>query len=462
MRAYSVKEIEFLRRRCKKIARKKKKRTYRKKYKVQESSPITAPVKSLTSFLNHQPSRNVNRKARVKPNHAKTKSRFSLRPRPVKEELLKFPKTFSLLNNTEGTLRFISSVTQNGGKAYIEGLNFDQTDCVEIGFGAASILNIIASDLSQNHKLRLTGKLPDDNRLARLVWATGLPKTLGLSRKDALSRDFPEFTIFETRRHLPLTAQIKSDRASEVELAITDLADYFQDCYRRSGIELPLRIVANIEALVGEAIDNCVEHGSPLFGWWLSGYQEILSETQSEIRFSIINLGESIPSTLKKIQTDGGRTLINVQNFLSAQKENAPRRYEEDCSWAILALQPGYSQHGEAEAGKRRGVGMMNLLREFSHIGQLSSDPSSPRLTIITGNVGVFLNRNHVIKDDQSVIALNAENSLEWPPDRKVVRKLRNTFKGTIISAVFHIDKNILSAKYSDEEGQGNDKPSNH
>jgi hypothetical protein len=305
-----------------------------------------------------------------------------------------------------------------------------------------------------NNPLSLSGQFSETPAVNLMLRASGILRHLGL-RESILPPDEEERV-----RRCELF-QGKSNRieiGKERDRAATSLTDYFDSCLKRLGHELSSEGKKYVSSLLAEVIGNAEEHGGPwsTIGHWLStGMGE---HRFGECHIVIMNTGTTIYESLGEYN-HSERLKERLRSLSDLHRRQglfafASPGWDEETLWTLYALQERVSRYSDTPRGRDRGNGTVSII-EFFH--RLSG--GTGKMCIASGSAFILFDGKYHLQEVQhgdemlKVIAFNADNDLEKPPNRQYVRSLGSSFPGTVVSIRLNLDEAYLARiSLSDEE----------
>jgi hypothetical protein len=211
---------------------------------------------------------------------------------------------------------------------------------------------------------------------------------------------------------------------------------------------------ANILTLIGEILDNAKRHShiSEDGSWAIAGFMETRRRPSDDgsvahvCHLAIISAGQTIYDSLRLAPLDMQQR-ISVFANRHLPRWPSHRRFDERAMWTLSSLQDSISRVG-SDDGSINGFGMMTLVEMTNALGSSGRKDEQPRMTIVSGDSCLMVrapyNEPSRTKEGHRVLALNASNDLQYPPDEDYVFTLPYTFPGTIVALRFCLDSNEL------------------
>ncbi|HXC61840.1 MAG TPA: hypothetical protein VNV63_04120, partial [Nitrospiria bacterium] len=289
-----------------------------------------------------------------------------------------------------------------------------------------------------------------------LLKASGILKHLGV-RGAALPPD-----VQERLKLCPLHAGKPSppSKSSEGEIAATDLTRFFDNCLSTENYALKLEWKSKLISLITEVLDNSEQHANRDRYWYTIGhFNHLENEPGGDCHIVVFNFGDSIYDSLKRRDTSESlkKQIADLasrhrsRGFLGFQKP----KWQEETLWTLYALQEGVSRFADTPEGIDRGNGTVRMIQFFTELAG-----EQPKMVVVSGQTHILFDGTYVLRDRlmsggerRKIIAFNAENDLEKPPDERFVRHLPLKFPGTLVSLRFilHRDRLKLVQELVDE-----------
>jgi hypothetical protein len=376
---------------------------------------------------------------------------FSLQPsfRKHQKVRVRVPQIFCLLDNPEESLRFIEKLQAILTNPQIRALHLDHKKCIKLGLDASVMMDTLILEAQESRSRRrrprilVSGTHPDDVDVRIMLRATGILRTLG--HPDSLLPDPGEMKIetcpmFRSRGADPRTSGDKDN-------AGTKIVEYFQRCFRLHGVQLLDEGASRLADLVTEVLGNSEEHGGR---WYAIGYYtQKKGEDRGMCHIVLFDRGTTI---YESMSSESAAPEIKRRVSLLATRHlergffglGRAKPWDSQALWTLYALQQGVSSRLHQTAS--RGNGTVEIIRAFSHFGG-----PTRKMCILSGSSYIFFDERYDLEsrptengETRQVMAFNASNDLEQPPDGDYVYALPNKFSGTIVSLRFTLDKEYL------------------
>lgn len=420
---------DYEKNRCNKIARHKQRRK-NKKYN---------PYKKLE---------NNNRKKLSLTKTQKTLLQNNFYKKPAikdsKEYHLIIPKVFSMTDNPDETLKKLMEINYIFEKSIVKSVFLDYSSCEKLGLDASVITDLIVLNGIKYKsycgiKMKLRGNYPKTTEAVQLFLNSGLLKHLQISNHES-----PEVVRLD-----PFTNPQNTNLLTNITL------EYYNKCLQEYGFELNDEGLSHFGKLIGEIIDNLVEHSGNNGDWFVSGHflknQNILFG-KGELTF--ISFGNTIYNNLNSHNIDPN-IKRKLQTYKSHHFSKFSDTWTEETLWNVISLQYGISSKKDA-VNLDRGVGTVTAIESFMELGN-TIHGEIPKMLILSGKSHIIIDGTYKLKKEiinnreVNILAFNQENDLRIKPDKKFVKKMNYNFPGTIISVNFFVDRKYLLSYKGDE-----------
>jgi hypothetical protein len=371
-----------------------------------------------------------------------------------KSARIEYPSAFSFIEDPDPTILALNQTIQ-AIRARPKDIQFDQSACVQLDLCAASVLNALVRDARKRYSVRCRGVLPRDRAAAEIAEATGLKKELQIEANRTLGARYLHFPLSEGYAN-----RIHKGVSSDKNLHATRITQYINDCFKTVGFVLTESGNGHLSAMTSEVIDNAETH-SLSRRWWVAGYLRQSDRNQiGDCHLVIFNTGRTISQSLQTLPSSS-RLRGKIEKLVSLHRNSGflgfgPDWTEENL-WTLYALQQGVSAKNVASGlapAKDDGQGTVDLIRWFLALGRRKDGMAEPRMAITSGSTHILFDGTHELfikrideNMTQKQITFNRQRSLDFPPEKKYVRTIKEFFPGTVISLRFFFDKNFLAEK---------------
>lgn len=367
------------------------------------------------------------------------------------------PSVFSVLDNPEGTIRFLKRFYAILRNKAVKEIYLDYASCNNLGLSASVTMDAIALAvdeyrLEKNIPLDWSGNLPKEKYARDIVMTGGLPLHIGAEIFE--NSQVESFEQFEMVRGCYNPLKKKAGKVA------TDLTLYLDKCLHTQKYRLNEFGKSLFSDMLGEVITNCEIHGGVDAMWYTQGYYKIINEANiGEMQLVFLTIGDSIYEGLKKDANE--ETTQKLQHMRKMQEKYMSDSWNEETIYTVLALQEGISRlrTEKIEGYEYRGSGTVNLIERFYTIGGTNDSSIEPKMSIISGHTHIDFSDKYKLKRKQfkddaifentnsRIIAFNQENDIYKPADPKNVMYMKEYFPGTIISLKFYLDRNYIEQK---------------
>ncbi|MGN0169702.1 MAG: hypothetical protein ACI39H_02950 [Lachnospiraceae bacterium] len=371
--------------------------------------------------------------------------------------VIKIPVVFSISENADEVTRVLRRMYGIAMDPRIKKLNFDHTECRELGLAASTILDVILLAVKQyrsRHSMELECEGVFSTRskeVNNILLASGL--SYHLSAESWWEYDSKKVEQFEiVKGHNVPSAKMAGTTA-------TKLTEYFNKCLKTQNYEITERGKAKFGKIFGEVLTNCEIHGGENSTWYTQGHYQMKKEnTYGEMQLLFLNLGNSIYEGLKKDSSE--ETQQKLRYMIKAHKEHFSRDWSEEMLCTVVALQEGISRLRDEQISgyEGRGSGTVSMIEMFYDLGRCE-DGLVPRMTIVSGNTQIKFTEKYKMQmmnfdqdpvfgtGEKKIIAFNEANDIYSPPDGENVTRLKEFFPGTVISLKFYLDKRFIARR---------------
>lgn len=371
-----------------------------------------------------------------------------------KRRTIKFPSTFSIIENPEETLYTIAEFVHCVRSRNFPVLHADHSRVENSDLAAEALLSLCTKVLWKSPRHRkllkeLSGLMPESDRARRMLVSMGVPgvleqEKLGTTQIDRNSDDerkeqalevFRGESVEENSPRVSIGSQDKKTRVCK------QFCEHINKCLDHENKSLTPSGLADLQEYVGEILNNAEDHTADKI-WYVQGYMDV-NEAEHFCDIAIFNFGPSISETISKS--------IDASDYFGSGKEYVEKHQHEgfgaEALRTVWALQERVSRFNDPSDGSEtRGCGTADLLEFFSGVSEECAPNSKKnvRMSITSGSCHILMDGAYQIAEDAScrkVIWFNAHNSPSHPPDKRYVRTMRNiSFPGTMIAIRFPIN----------------------
>ncbi|ABF42398.1 hypothetical protein Acid345_3397 [Candidatus Koribacter versatilis Ellin345] len=387
------------------------------------------------------------KRGRIRNRRVSLQRRLRRRKNLVPQLRVVIPPSFSILDDPESNLAFISRFRSQLSAKMYRSVHFDHSGCKNLGMDAQAIVDVlVAEELARRpNGIGIGGDFPRDARTNVMLRAIGTLRQFG----------HPEMKLApEVESRIERCDRVNGNGhnlkySSERDRAALALVTYVERVLQHQSFMLTFEGRSDLSSIITEVIGNAEEHSGR---WYAVAFsQPGIVEQQGmpepeECQMVLFNFGRSIYESLV---SRGASTYVKERISALANEHRHSRQFsdswtEEDL-WTLAALQQGVSRYRTDEKGKTRGNGTIELIRAFS---ELSDVPK--KMCVVSGHTYILFDGSYKLRADSNglqMIAFNTSNDLEKPPDPRYVRHLKHGFPGTIISMRFVMDSRYLESR---------------
>ncbi len=369
-------------------------------------------------------------------------------PQKRKSITAHIPTRFSLMDNPKESLRTIRDfATLAVGSSNLRQLIIDHHRVVSTDLGANAILDLVASELEAERRIRgrrrlkVGGYYPKDERLVRFIKAIGIIRHLDVKHEAPTPDESKTLQIFDRRnKHYAVLASAGS--ATYRDHSTVAFVKHIDECLLASGgSELKKAQKMKLTNYVTEILNNAEEH-SDFVDWSILGYLD-MSDNEPTCELVLFNFGTSIAESFQALPRSS-YPWEQIQPYLAAHVGASlfSPSWTEDDLLTVVALQPHVSRANESE-DDTRGQGTVELINFFQKVrDDFSTSPHPAEMVIISGRTFIKFDGTYRLSARKpgasKVIAFNATNSLSEKPDARFVQNLDDCpFPGTAICIKF-------------------------
>lgn len=383
---------------------------------------------------------------------------------------IKIPQDFSFLDNPEETLETLHDLIRWLRYDRLNTLEFDHRDCQNMDLCASAVLDVLLLQGIRNAKLRhrkiqLSGKLSRNDDVNVLLKVNGLLKAINHPR----SKEIPGEMV-DRLRIFPIRRGSKSppDQSTETERASSELVAFFNSCLQREGYRLQKEKQGTLVDMIAELLVNAEDHSAFDVGrsgpqWYAIGYYKgsTIEGAGGECHIVLFNFGRSIFESLK---SDDTSYLLKqeISKLVDAHQRaghfdilvvlarkvfrKTVQFWQEDALWTVYALQEGVSRFLHTAGNEDRGNGTVRMIGFFTELA-----PNGPKMVLVSGRTWIKFDGTYslgtIMKAGgaRRIIAFNAANDLNQPPDPKFVNTMERGFPGTLVSLKFTLRSEDLA-----------------
>lgn len=404
-------KILFIKNRCEKIARHKKRR---KNNKGKRKSIILVLKKSQITFKKNNFYENTN------------------------TNIVRIPSNFSIIDNPDESLSTLKKINYLFEKSKTNNVEMNYSECKKLGLEASVLTDLIVLNGFKfrnaiRNPIKLSGDQPTSYTAGEIFWNSGLLKHLNLSKiEDPRVERLDPFKM----------------TMNDANYATNETIKYINNCLNRTGYTLNNEGISYFAKLVGEIIGNSQEHSGINGEWYVSGhFTQVTPGNYGKGCLSFISVGNTIYENLM-YNCKSKKTYNKIINHLKFHKKLFNIGWNEESSVTVFGLQYKISSETDDDHVDR-GTGTIKFIDSFANLGKTFNN-EKPKMAILSGNTHILFDGTYNLSEKRTrngnlqVIAFNKDNDLKKRPDSNYVKILKNKFPGVIISLEFYLDKMYL------------------
>lgn len=377
---------------------------------------------------------------------------------------VKIPSNFSMCTNYPDVMRtakiFASSIYDYPNMI----ITLDFSDCQEADVAALFFLQVIRLEMLvrlESFQKRLkyvlivpqfSIALPKSSNVCRLLVTSGYP--VDKEYIDGLALD-TTFNPNSTLGYYKGRASQKHVRENRKGVCASRVVDFINHCISQHGYELTAKDRGNFDGLILEVLSNCEDH-SKRDTWFLTANfstekKEEIDQMVGELNIAILNFGESFYEGFLSSKKLNHEVFNEIDESVNVMLEDYPSiDFEKEQLFSLLMMSDGISRLTYRDDS--RGTGTIKLINSFLELGDYEEKERglAPNLSIFTGKTHLICNNEYkpFVKDNVYLLSLNPEMDFNIPPRKTHLRKLGETFPGTLLSAKIYLNKGHLDKKY--------------
>lgn len=230
---------------------------------------------------------------------------------------------------------------------------------------------------------------------------------------------------------------------------------YLNSCLDEHGYMLTDSETNNIDGIISEILSNAEDHSGTKYWYVTANFSKEASNSGSEaigeLNLVIMNFGYSIYEAFhetKELNADMYNEVYDYAHSLIQQYRNLP--FSEEQLFTLATMQEQISRLKFERSS--RGTGTMKFINSFLELGDYEDKAKGfvPNLSIFSGNVHLICDNTFKPYELENVycLSLNPEKDLNIPPRESHLKKLSESFPGTLLSVKIYLNKNHLDKKY--------------
>ena len=364
----------------------------------------------------------------------------------------KIPPIFSVHDNPEKVIALIKQMFYASKIEKNTEIYFDHTNCIKMDLASSVIMDTVllaakTYRIQKNKQLTFSGEYAD-NSIKKILETSGIIKHLKATTTNPIKK---HDTVIPFDMQQGRAGSKRSDKVA------TKLVDYFQECLKRQGYMVNKEGQNYFGKLFGEVINNAEIHGGKNSVWYTTGYYDVeAAKGRGNCQIVFLNYGDTIYERI----LDKQQTSKEILTLLAAMDKSHKRLYNTAWSretlFTLLSLQEGISRlrNSKTQDNKKRGTGTIRMLECFNSLGK-TVDGEQPKLDIISGHVHIKVDDRYHLQEinfndsiwgncTRKIIAFNKDNDIYDRADSENVSIMKESFPGTLISMNFYLDKKFI------------------
>lgn len=356
------------------------------------------------------------------------------------------PRVFSITEDPLPSLRAIYAfINETRCARPPREIYFNHASVQSIDLAAECVLDYSVIEYEKENRRRrhapiIGGRLPDDSNLQKFIRAVGLIKNIGAKHEFLTREESRDLRIFTMRNRKAYSA-LSIGCSDYKERTVAEFVQHIDECLMANNRELTPDGRARLAEYTGEILANAEDH-SGLNDWSIAGYLDN-GHIDHICEIAVFNFGRSLSETFLRLDSDS-YTRRQVQPYVDLHSKRGffSAQWTQRDLFTLVALQGNVSTKN-ASKNDTRGQGTVEMIHFFQQVHEecVQDASSTARMAILSGSTFILFDGTYKMRPDDAgrhVIAFNAENDLELPPDPKYVRGLGGiSFPGTIISIRF-------------------------
>lgn len=364
----------------------------------------------------------------------------SWEPAPKKFAL---PRTFSLTENAEDSLRVLRDIVRYARLTKRTRLVLDHRPIKELGLGAEVLLAVILKEISKELEFvpgaYIKGHKPTSQKIKDMMSEIGCVRVLGSGFDDDIQVSIK--STASVYRHQNRGKQLLVDPMQRDLIARTcgDFSDHVDKCLNKAKKRLTPSGREKLTSHMGEVLINAQEH-SGTAQWLVTGYLDG-ADKDLVYRAVILSFGHTIAANFEATEADSvPAMLVKPYIEIHEKKRLFGQNWTKSDLLSVIALQGNISSQLDKGANSDRGQGTVDLIEFFQDMSEACTDGKiAPVMSLLTGRTHIRFDGKYRMKYEQSVsrmvIAFNENNTLSEPPDPLSVYRLQGEgFPGVAVS----------------------------
>jgi hypothetical protein len=343
-------------------------------------------------------------------------------------------------------------------------VTLDFSKCQKADVSALFVLQIVRLEIDEKLQImqnklstlsilpQIKVKLPKSRDVIRLMAVAGYPiSSDGFKDLDNDSTLVP----IHNMGYLKGSASQKHYLENKKSVFTSYVVKYLNSCLDEHGYMLTDSETNNIDGIISEILSNAEDHSGTKYWYITANFSKEVSGSGSdaigELNLTILNFGFSIYQAFQETKVLNSEMYNEVSEYvrtLLSTYKNLP--FSEEQLFTLATMQEQVSRLKFERSS--RGTGTMKFINSFLELGDYEDRKKGfiPNLSIFSGNVHLICDNTFKPFEKENVycLSLNPENDLNIPPRASHLRKLSETFPGTLLSVKIYLNKNHLDRKY--------------
>ncbi|EOX4326098.1 hypothetical protein [Vibrio kanaloae] len=346
---------------------------------------------------------------------------------------LKIPKRFCLYSSPEKVLRIVKEVSALSDCDHVKSIYIDHSGCVEHDLAAEMLLASAVKSLnsSKPKSFRITGVLPEDEKMSRLLKSVGVVKDTAAPKYHEPDSEY--LKLYKKRSH-PHEAKEETENdllfgSDRKTIVTTGFTEYLNEVLGLISSKLDGEEESKLTRYLSEVLGNAEDHSGHKL-WQIVGYLDSLDPENLCCEIVIFNIGKTFFETFEE-KTESA--LVNGKRLKYVEQHRSSM--SEELLTLVYAMQQNASSKLDEQID--RGQGTKYFLELFHHLMDKNKTPHRrPKMFILTGGAILKMDGTYdpSVSEDKLVYAMNPQNDLSKLPDKQYIKPLgEQCFPGAVI-----------------------------
>ncbi|GGK41318.1 MULTISPECIES: hypothetical protein [Flavobacteriaceae] len=384
-----------------------------------------------------------------------------------KLKVIKVPKIFSLVDNSEESYKFIEEVINCIYHNRVRKLRLDYSQCEVIHLGAQVYLDVLLKEIFvyaktlasrfKNHSLleNVRSINVENENVDKLLYSIG---SFAIHTNEG--KDFDDIIPYQLCEFRKKKSSDPLFNIETKERHVTDMVQYVMDSVNRVGKQLSPDSIESLSIIIGEVLINAEEHSTNNHRFSIGYFQEHNGNKKHYgiFNLTILNFGHTIYDSFKN-ENCPRKDIVSKMNELSkyyTSNKLFSSSIKEETLWTLYALQEEITSVSP-EKNIKRGNGSIKFIENFFNLkGSGKKSDKISRLAVLSGNASIVFDGKYGIgekikinektgeEEKFQVMTFNDSGNISDKPDKNYVKFVKNHFPGTIISAQILISKDDI------------------